>query len=125
VAGGGTLLVDAAGGRQAFAVAAQQAIAKAFPSAPAPLPVLPPSSPVYSAGGPLGEVAYRRFARQQLGKLDAPRLRGLDVGGRTAVLFSAEDLAAGLVGQQVDGVVGYAPTTAVSIAEHVVAYAGR
>jgi len=73
----------------------------------------------------LGDFAYRRFARQRLGKLDAPRLRGLDVAGRTAVLLSNEDLAAGLVGQQVDGIVGYAPATAAAIAEHVVLYAGR
>ena len=125
VAGGGTLLVDAAGGRQAFAAAAQQELSKVFPKAPIPLPVLPPNSPVYTAGGPLGEVAYRRYAKQQLGKLDAPRVRGLDQGGRVAVLFSGEDLAAGLVGQQVDGIVGYAPATAASIAEHAVVYAGR
>jgi hypothetical protein len=125
VAGGGTLLVDAAGGRETFGVAAQLELSKAFPKAPNPLPILPPTSPIYAAGGPLGDVAYRRFARQRLGKLDAPRLRGLDVDGRTAVLLSNEDLAAGLVGQQVDGIVGYAPATAAAIAEHVVLYAGR
>ena len=125
VAAGGTLLVDAAGGRQTFAAAAQQELAKAFPSAPNPLPVVAPASPVFAAGGPLGEVTYRRFAKQQLGKIDVPRLRGLDVNGRTAVFFSGEDIAAGLVGQQVDGIVGYSPATALSIAEHVVLYAAK
>ena len=125
VAGGGTLLVDAAGGRTPFAAAARAALVQAFPSAPNPLPVLPPGSPVYAAGGPLGPVAYRRFARAQLGKLDTPQVRGFDVNGRLAVLFSGEDLAAGMVGQPVDGIVGYAPATATAVAEHIVLFAAK
>ncbi len=125
VAGGGTLLLDAAGGKAAFTVAAQLEMSKCFPAMPNPLPQLAADSPVYAAGGPLKDVAYRRFARQQLGKLDAPRLRGGAVGDRTAVIVSGEDLAVGLVGEPVDGILGYAPATAAAVAEHVVLYAAK
>jgi hypothetical protein len=42
----------------------------------------------------------------------APRLRGIEIGGRLAVIFSGEDLSAGLVGNPVDGINGYAPLAA-------------
>ena len=79
--------------------------------------MLPPDDPVYTANGPLGPVGYRTFARQTLGHLDAPRLRGGILGNRVAILLSDEDLAVGLV--------GYAPSTAAAIAEHVVTYSTR
>ena len=52
-----------------------------------------------------------------------PRLKGVEVGGRTAVLFSREDLTAGMVGQDVDGVFGYTPAVATAIMRNVALYA--
>ena len=64
---------------------------------------------------------YRRFARAKIvGKLNAPRLCAIERGGRVIVYFSREDLSAGLVGQPVDGIVGYDPDTATAIMQNIV-----
>ncbi len=126
VKGGGTLLVDAAGGNPAVASAAAAEIARVFPDAPTGLSVLPPDSPVYAAAGPAftaRSVEYRRYHRS--GTSHAPRLRGYTVGGRLAVLFSAEDVSAGLVGQPIDGIVGYVPADATKVVADVVALAAK
>ena len=50
-------------------------------------------------------------------------MRSLEVGHRWAVLFSSDDISAGLVGQEVDGIRGYTPESATDIMEHVLEYA--
>jgi hypothetical protein len=62
-------------------------------------------------------VEYRPFARKSLGNIHLPRLRGMEISNRLAVIFSGEDLSVGLVGQPVDGIVGYVPQR-VTIPEH-------
>ena len=52
-----------------------------------------------------------------------PHLQGIRVGDRTAVFFSPEDLSAGLVGNDGDGIVGYAPDTATALMRNVLLYA--
>ena len=52
---------------------------------------------------------YRPFARKSLGSIHTPRLQGMEINNRLAVIFSREDLSVGLVGQPVDGLVGYVP----------------
>jgi hypothetical protein len=125
VKGGGTLLVDCAGGRSAYRVAAEAELARIFPDAPRDLPVLPADSPVYTAGkiGPVKSVSYRRFERA--GNPHAPQLRGYAIGDRMAVLYSPEDVSTGLVGEPVDGVAGYDPASATAVVEHAVLYAAR
>jgi Domain of unknown function (DUF4159) len=122
VDGGGTLLMDAAGGKSAFALSAQEELGKIFPGTGTP-PVLPIKDPVYSAGDPLTEITYRQFARQALGNLHSPQLRGFADGKRTNVFLSKEDLSVGLVGQPVDGIIGYDPASATQIVEDIVLYA--
>jgi hypothetical protein len=113
IAGGGTLVIDAAGGNQLFAASIQKQLRAWFPDDAVQLAEpLPPDCPLYTQGPSLTKVGYRRFARSVLGELDAPRLRGIRVKGRLAVVFSAEDLSVGLVGQAVDGIIGYDPATA-------------
>jgi hypothetical protein len=121
VDGGGTLLIDAAGGKSAFALSAREELGKIFPGNATP-PVLPLKDPVYAAE-PLTDVGYRQFARAALGNLNKPELRGFAVGKRTNVFFSKEDLSVGLVGEPVDGIVGYNPATATQIVEDIVLYA--
>ena len=58
-----------------------------------------------------------------VGKLSAPRLAAVEVGGRPAVFFSREDLSTGLVGVPVDGVIGYDPDTATALVRNVLVYA--
>ena len=124
VAAGGTLLVDAAGGSGLFAAAVEPQLSS-WAGGGTLVPV-PPDDPLFSAGGtPLGPVKYRPFAADARGKLTAPRLRGIKVGDRWAILYSDDDLSAGLVGQQVDGILGYDPATATEIARRIVKYAAR
>lgn len=124
---GGTLVVDAAGGSREFADAAEVELAQMF-GAEAVTKLrtpLPPNSAVYTLpGAPVGPIAYRTFARKVVtGDARSPRVRGIDRAGRVGVFFSREDLSAGMVGQPVDGIVGYAPDTATSIMRNIILYA--
>jgi hypothetical protein len=123
VTAGGTLLIDAAGGSAAFAKAAEAELAATFSGAT--LALLPPDHALYSAGGTAPDaVTYRPFAQKALvGKSKSPRLRAITPGGRAAVLFSREDLSAGLVGEPVEGIVGYEPRTSTAIVRRIILYA--
>ena len=69
-------------------------------------------------------VSFRAYARERLGgRTKSPQVRGITVKDRLAVLFSKEDLSTGLVGQAVDGIVGYEPQTATRIVANVILYA--
>jgi hypothetical protein len=62
------------------------------------------------------KVAYRPYAVRFLtGKANVPHVKAVRVGDRPAILFSREDLTAGLVGQPVGGVIGYTPATATEL----------
>ena len=127
VKAGGTLLLDVAAGRSAGRAAATANLAKLFPDAAHELPVLPPDDPLYTAGGPklsVGKVDFRRFERSRRA-VHEPQLRGWQVDGRTAVLYSAEDVSVGLVGEPIDGVAGYVPTDATRVVSAVIAYAAK
>ncbi|MEL7240391.1 MAG: DUF4159 domain-containing protein, partial [Planctomycetota bacterium] len=112
---GGTLIIDAAGGSSAFTTSTDVLLPKLFGEAAAeamrqPLPV---THAIYRAGDePIEEVGYRAHARKTLGNENKPRLRGIEIDGRLAVIVSNEDLTNGLVGSPVDGVVGYTPEDA-------------
>ncbi len=115
--GGGTLVVDVAGGptgpSAAFAQSVESLIGVLYPkglSAP-----LPPNDPIFSRVDPKDGVRYRPYARLMLGKLNVPQVKAVTVKGRPAVYYSREDLSGGLVGEDVDGIVGYDPATATDI----------
>ena len=55
-----------------------------------------------------------------MGNLRSARIFGITENGRVAVYFSKEDLAAGLVGQPTDGILGYAPETATAIMRNMI-----
>jgi hypothetical protein len=122
---GGTLVLDVAGGSGLDRTSAELELNKIFPDAPRPLPKLAGNSPVYSAGGPIGKVDYRRFARLLLGNLHTPQLCGLTLGNRVAVIYSPDDISTGLVGESVGGIVGYAPQSATPLMENILTYAGK
>ncbi|HEX8913201.1 MAG TPA: DUF4159 domain-containing protein, partial [Humisphaera sp.] len=124
VEGGGTLLVDAAGGSGQFADAVEAELAKTFGGNAKELGVvLPPDHPLYAAGK-VEKVGYRPYAQARIsGKLSAPHLRAILVEGRPAVIYSREDLTVGLVGQNVDGIIGYTPESATEVAKAVVLFA--
>jgi hypothetical protein len=125
VTAGGTLLVDAAGGSAPFADAAQRELAAVFGGASAAKQLstpLPPDHALFvNPAAKIDRITYRLFAMERLtGGLKAPRIRGITVGDRLGVIFSREDLSGGLVGQAVDGILGYDPATATAIARNVI-----
>jgi hypothetical protein len=118
VADGGTLVVDATGGNSDFTQSAETELAAIFGVDAAQLKeTLPPDHPIYSIEGrKIEDIGWRMFARQKLvGELKGPRLRGIKIGNRLAVIYSSEDLSVGLVGMPIDGIVGYKPATATAL----------
>jgi len=120
VKAGGTLIVDAAGGSTAFTTAAEAELAAMFPQAAQQLTqVIEPTHAIYQKNGKPIEIDYRAFARSKLGNLRGPQLRGVTLDGRLAVIYSREDLSVGLVGQPVDGIIGYTPATATRLMANI------
>jgi hypothetical protein len=127
VEGGGTLIVDAAGGSVDFADSAESELSAIFgPEVARQLKrPLPPSNPLYNM--PNGKIAtfnFRPFGEKIVGLLHGPQIKAITIGDRPAVFFSREDLSAGLVGQPVDGLIGYDPTTATDIMRNLILFAG-
>jgi hypothetical protein len=120
---GGTLVIDAAGGVVDFKESAEMQLANVFGAKS--LPTLSADHAVYSAGGlKIDRVDYRSWARRLLvSGMNSPRLKGLEVKGRTAVFYSPEDLSVGLVGMPVEGIYGYEPDDATKLMRNVVVLA--
>jgi hypothetical protein len=117
IAAGGTLLVDAAGGSEPFASSIESNLEAIFPGKP--MEMLAPNHPLFG-GKDAMKAVYRQYAQKTLaGKANAPRIKALLVGDRPAVLFSREDLSVGLVGNPINGVVGYEPATATELVRRI------
>ncbi|MDB5332531.1 MAG: hypothetical protein JWP03_3682, partial [Phycisphaerales bacterium] len=123
---GGTLIVDAAGASADFASSAEAELKAIFGGDAAkelgtPLPA---ASPVYNLPGAKVEaIRYRKFAQKSVvGDLKSPRVRVITIKGRPAVFFSREDIAAGLTGEPIDGVIGYDPATATALMRNIVLF---
>jgi hypothetical protein len=125
VDGGGTLIVDAAGGNSPFATSVETLLSKMYPDHK--LQMLPPDHPLYTAGGGEADaIRYRTFAiHNGVGRTTSPRLQGITIDGRLAVIYSREDLSVGLVGQAVDGIVGYTPETATDLMTRILNYTAK
>jgi hypothetical protein len=121
---GGTLVVDAAGGSSDFKDAAQAELTTILGAAAANglANALPPTHPLYTGGGATAaKVSYRPYARRLLvGGINVPRLRGVEINNRLAVIYSPEDLSVGLVGMAIDGIYGYDPASANELMERIV-----
>jgi hypothetical protein len=140
---GGTLLVDAAGGSDEFAKAAERELARLVPGvgleaiAPEdPLlsdthPLAPPEADLFGAPAaqakkpppptdkPL-DVEYRRWAKNHRKLGTDLQLKGVPLGGRWAVIYSPVDFSAGLVGQSIEGVIGYTPAAATEMIRRII-----
>jgi len=125
VEAGGTLIIDAAGGSTEFAASVEQMLRDTFGADASEIESpLSPDCPIYQLPGRIvGEIQYRQFARSRLSNIRMPQLRGIKIGGRLAVIYSREDLSAGLVGEPVDGVTGYSPASATELMTNVILYA--
>ncbi len=85
VEGGGTLIVDAAGGAAEFATSAEGEIAKIFGAdAAAKLHALPLSHPLYSASHKIEAVEYRPWARRLLMSVRARAFAASTLAGERA-----------------------------------------
>jgi Domain of unknown function (DUF4159) len=123
---GNVLIVDAAGGSAEFKAAIEVEFSKIFGEQRAGELInreLAPNSPVFTAGGGAADrISYRAWAQRSVGTLDRAQLRGMVVNGRLGVIYSAEDLSLGIVGNQVDGVNGYSPSVATALMQRALIY---
>ncbi len=131
VGGGGTLVIDAAGGPVfkvdpttkinkpvGFAAAAEREIEATFGEAP--LRRLASAADVYNLPGyEIKTVRYRRRTRARMAATKTPSLRAVTVGARPGVIYSREDLTAGLVGYAATGVDGYEPESAYALLRNI------
>jgi hypothetical protein len=120
---GGTLVIDAAGGSSEFAQSAEALLNKLFPGGlKDPLPAKDPlfAMGVQPLGGALDEIRYRHFAKSVLGNVRGPQLRPVRIGGRNAIYYSRYDISGGLVGEPIDGIVGYDPASSTQIMSAII-----
>jgi hypothetical protein len=123
VAGGGTLIVDAAGGSRQFATSAQRVLRKMFPRGVATrgLRRMDLAEPIYRLEGyEIDKVSYRRTTRRRLGGSHRPMLRSISLNGRVRVVFSSEDITSGLLGAPAFGCDGYSGLSAYQLMRNIV-----
>ncbi len=127
VAGGGLLCVDAAGGDKVFAESFEAWARKLWPETP--LSGLLANDPIYNGGlkdaVKIAKVEYRKGMKAEPRRGKGPALQGITRGGRHGVIFSEDDLTAGMAGVECLGIVGYSSADAVRVMRNVVVYAGR
>ena len=120
--GGGTLILDAAGGSEAFAEAAEKQIRQILPDAR--YGMVPTTHALYRKVGPvIDRVTFRRALRLGVRSPTKPRLRALLHENRLAVIFSPDDLTAGLVGYPCWGLKGYEPKSSFDLMRNILLYA--
>ena len=141
VAAGGTLFVEAIGGKEEFATSAAEALKTVFPEGKLSVirpeyslftgdmfPLYVDDKPVrtpFPATAHIDEVEYRRLWVQEHGRLTVPRIQCMTLKKRAAVLFSAEDITSGLLGSNTWAIGGYAPDSAIAIARNIVLFSWR
>ena len=112
VEAGGTLFIDAAGGGPRAAEKAQAMFRKLVPNVIS-IP-MDRDNPILSGQGLRSgfdnrRVQYRWFALRAMGPIATPRVQGVELGGRTAIIYSAEDITCGMAGLDHWGIFGYKP----------------
>lgn len=120
---GGTLLVDAAGGRKAFAQSARQLLDRAFPEAKWSTP--DSSHPLLHATlhgmSDVAEPVLRPYARQG-GRASSESLEWF-TSGKGRVIFSPLDLTAGILATPTWGIRGYEPADARALVKNLTLWA--
>jgi hypothetical protein len=122
VEAGGTLFIDAAGGSTRAVTKAQEMFRKLVPNV-ITIP-MDRDNPILSGQGlrqgfDNRRVQYRWFALRSMGPIATPRLQGVDLAGRTAILYSGEDITCGMAGLDHWGIFGYKPEFARQIVANV------
>ncbi|HZK80637.1 MAG TPA: DUF4159 domain-containing protein [Humisphaera sp.] len=131
VTGGGTLLIDAAGGSAEFADSAQSELQAMFgddrrQDATLMQPEILFAKPDVPAPLEGKQQVYRRQV-QLLSPAGGrtPRFRVISLGNRMAVFFSREDLTAAMAGIESDNIDGYRPEIGVDLVRGMLLYAGK
>jgi len=125
---GGTLIIDAAGGSTMFADSIEAELTKMFGNAAvAGLgQVLPAETPALGDVKKTVNRLYRHYCQSRVvGSLRDPRIHGITINGRLAIFYSREDMTGALVGEPVDGVIGYEPAAATQMMASMVMYADK
>ncbi len=112
---GGTLLVDAAGGNEQGVDALNQELHAIFGTFGNPVPS---DHAIYKSPVDLSRPAFRVLS---INTSVIPKLHVITVQNRAAVYYSRSDFSAALVGQPVDGLLGYDPSTAVGLLTNIFA----
>ncbi len=117
--GGGTLFADSACGSAAFDAAFRKFVAELLPDNP--LVAIPADDEIYTAkvGYDLSDVAYSIAAGGGTGK---PKLEGVKINGRWAIIYSKLDLGCALERHQSSDCKGYLYESALRIAANIVLY---
>jgi hypothetical protein len=117
---GGFLFADACAGARAFDAAFRAALAQVFPDRK--LAPLPANHPVYRACHTIEKVAYLPPVLRESPGLDRPTLEGIEVDGRTAVIYSPLDIGCALEDYPCPTCRGYAPESARPLAVNLLVY---
>ena len=121
LAAGGALVIDAAGGSREFAKAVEQHILPLV--AGGSVGPIAPEHAIYRGPEKIGRVRFRTALAAILGRQSGKtRLQGVDRGGRLAIVFSRDDLTAGVLGAGCYGLRGYAPKTAVALMTNILCH---
>ncbi|MDY6913074.1 MAG: DUF4159 domain-containing protein [Planctomycetota bacterium] len=123
LASGGTLVVDAAGGSKAFIDAVEAQLPPLVPNGRSGL--VASEHVIYRSPERIDKIKYRRAYSLAAGTGHDPRMRGVLLGGRFAILYSGEDITTGLLGRPVYRLRGYSPETAVKLMTNILCYAAN
>ncbi len=122
---GGTLFVDAAGGSDEFNASFIDEINGMFRQGRRSVSLRPLAvgAPVYQLDNyEIPRVSYRRITARTLGvnERNQPSLQAIFLDGRPAVIYSPQDVTAGLVGFNSGCVDGYSPESAYAIVRNII-----
>jgi hypothetical protein len=123
LAEGGTLIIDAAGANSDFKNSAEKLVSAAAGA----LTEIPLDSTLYNGTIPdstdVTKAEYRSFYWLKVGNRTVPQLKGVEMNGRYAIIFSGEDITSGLLGTNTYGILGYSPAGATALARNILLYA--
>jgi hypothetical protein len=121
---GGMVVADAAGGSEDFDKSAREHLLTLLQDVYAQVGRLPASSDVYNLPDlRIDTVAFRRPVRARYGDDRRPRLQAVTLDNRPVIVYSRDDITAGLVGYAGHNVRGYAPASALALMRNLLIYA--
>jgi len=126
VEGGGTVFVEGVGGRSDFAEGIAKQLSALFGVGVSRMSSVDPivSGSAAGAGRSVSKATYRRYSVIS-GIKPRTRLGAININGRSAVIFTNEDVSQGALGIRHWGINGYAPETARQIMINMILTAKR